>query len=324
MIITNFTNKYIEQAMYLVQQNYKEERQFVPSLPEKTIIPDLADLAGNNLGMAALEGERLLGFLCCYEPWEHAFGTNARGIFSPLHGHGALGGDKESIYRMLYQKAAENWIKQDITYHTISLYAHDEQVKEGFFTYGFGLRCIDAIRSMEKIAVNQSTKITIKRLAQEDIPKIRPLREQLSIHLSESPCFLYSSEQEFQSWLSRAEMRNSIIYAGLEEDEVIAYIEVMHGGENFVTENTDMMSICGAYCLPERRGQGIVQSLLNTMIEELAKEGYQQLGVDYESFNPTAYRFWRKYFKPYTNSVTRRIDEKILNKRRGNLFQTTH
>jgi hypothetical protein len=320
MILRNFTNKYLEQAMSLVQQNYKEERQFVLSLPENTIIPDLSDLADNNLGVAALEGERLLGFLCCYEPWENAFGTKARGIFSPLHGHGALGGDKELIYRMLYQKAAENWIKQDITYHTISLYAHDEQVKKVFFTYGFGLRCIDAIRNMEKIADIQSTKITIKRLEQGDIPKIRPLREQLSIHLSESPCFLYSSEQEFQSWLSRAEMRNSIIYAGFEEEEIIAYIEVMHGGENFVTENTDMMSICGAYCLPKRRGEGLVQSLLNAMMEEFAREGYQQLGVDYESFNPTAYRFWNKYFKPYTNSVTRRIDEKILTKRKEGYY----
>lgn len=320
MILTNFTNKYLEQTMSLVKQNYKEERQFVLSLPENTIIPDLSDLADNNLGVAALEGERLLGFLCCYEPWENAFGTKARGIFSPLHGHGALGGDKELIYRMLYQKAAENWIKQDITYHTISLYAHDEQVKKAFFTYGFGLRCIDAIRPMEKIADSQSTKITIKRLEQGDIPKIRSLREQLSIHLSESPCFLYSSEQEFQSWLSRAEMRNSIIYAGFEGEEIIAYIEVMHGGENFVTENTDMMSICGAYCLPKRRGEGIVQNLLNVMMEELAKEGYQQLGVDYESFNPTAYRFWNKYFKPYTNSVTRRIDEKILTKRKEGYY----
>lgn len=320
MIITTFDHMHIKQAMNLIQQNYKEERQFVPCLLENTIIPDLSALADNKLGVAALEGELLLGFLCCYEPWENAFGTNARGIFSPLHGHGALGGDKESIYRMLYQKAAQNWIKQDITYHCISLYAHDEQAQKVFFTYGFGLRCMDAIRTMEKIAVRQTTKITMKRLKQADLPKIRILREQLSVHLSESPCFLYSTKEEYQSWLSRAEMRNSIIYAGFEEDEIIVYIEVIQGGENFITENKEMMSICGAYCLPEKRGQGIVQSLLNTMIEELAKEGYQLLGVDFESYNPTAYRFWNKYFEPYTNSVARRIDEKILTKRKEGYY----
>ncbi|MDF2871245.1 MAG: putative glycosyl hydrolase [Anaerocolumna sp.] len=320
MIITDFTHKHIEQAMNLVQQNYKEERQVIPSLPENTIIPDLTDLAENNLGVAALEGEHLLGFLCCYGPWEHAFGTNARGVFSPLHGHGVLSGDKESIYRMLYQKAAEKWIMQEITYHSISLYSHDEQAKRAFFTYGFGLRCIDAIRTMERIEVKQSNNIKIKRIEQGDIPGIRPLREQLSVHLSESPCFLYSTEQEFQSWLTRAEVRNSVIYAGFEKEEIIAYIEVIHGGENFVTENTAMMSICGAYCKPEKRGEGIVQNLLNAMIADLAREGYQQLGVDYESFNPNAYKFWSKYFESYTNSVTRRIDEAILKKRKEGYY----
>lgn len=37
------------------------------------------------------------------------------------------------------------------------------------------------------------------------------------------------------------------------------------------------------------------------------------LGLDFESINPTAYVFWTKYFTPYTHSVVRRIDEKIIN-----------
>ena len=64
----------------------------------------------------------------------------------------------------------------------------------------------------------------------------------------------------------------------------------------------------GAYCLPEYRGKNIFQNLLNYVILILSHEGSLYLGVDYESMNPTAYYFWRKYFKPYTCSVTRRID----------------
>ena len=44
----------------------------------------------------------------------------------------------------------------------------------------------------------------------------------------------------------------------------------------------------------------------------LKKEGFCRLGVDYESFNSTANRFWPKYFEPYTKSVVRRIDECAL------------
>ena len=73
--------------------------------------------------------------------------------------------------------------------------------------------------------------------------------------------------------------------------------------------------IRGAYCLPEHRGKGLYQNLLNFTISVLKREGYTKLGVDFESFNPTARGFWLKYFTAYTNSVVRRIDERIIHLR---------
>lgn len=44
-------------------------------------------------------------------------------------------------------------------------------------------------------------------------------------------------------------------------------------------------------------------------VVEIGKsEGFMYLGVDFESYNPTANRFWAKYFMEYINSVTRRIE----------------
>lgn len=47
------------------------------------------------------------------------------------------------------------------------------------------------------------------------------------------------------------------------------------------------------------------------VLSKLKSEGYSRLGVNLESFNPTALGFWLKYFALYTNSVVRRIDERI-------------
>ena len=44
------------------------------------------------------------------------------------------------------------------------------------------------------------------------------------------------------------------------------------------------------------------------VVTVLKEEGFEYLGVDFESYNPTANRFWNKYFAEYTNSVTRRIE----------------
>lgn len=43
----------------------------------------------------------------------------------------------------------------------------------------------------------------------------------------------------------------------------------------------------------------------------LKAEGVTHLGVDCETMNPTALRFWTKSFLPYTYSFARRIDEKV-------------
>ena len=98
----------------------------------------------------------------------------------------------------------------------------------------------------------------------------------------------------------------------MQTDKPIAFIEVKDDGENFATETSGMKNICGAFCLLEHRGKGIVQNLLNYAISKLKAEGCVCLGVDFESFNPTANSFWLKYFTPYTNSVVRRIDECAL------------
>ena len=70
--------------------------------------------------------------------------------------------------------------------------------------------------------------------------------------------------------------------------------------------------IMGAYCMPEHRGRGVYKNLLNYVINTLKTEGYTRLGVDFESINPSGSGFWLKFFHAYTNSVVRRIDERIM------------
>ena len=89
-------------------------------------------------------------------------------------------------------------------------------------------------------------------------------------------------------------------------------MEVSNNGETFVASGDIYRHIMGAYCLPEHRGRGVYQNLLNFVIYTLKTEGYIRLGVDFESINPSGSGFWLKYFDAYTNSVVRRIDERIM------------
>lgn len=309
MNITDFTHNHIEQATALAKANYEEERKFVAVLPSVDTLPDLTGFADNGLGVAALENGKMIGFLCCYTPWDNAFGTTrVKGTFSPIHAHGAVYENREMIYKRLYQASAEKWVKSGILSHAIGLYAHDKQAINSFFVNGFGLRCIDAIHPMEEIITIDFFKSEYSELERENRIEILPLQNGLTSHLESSPNFMRHEKHV----LERVQKRQSRVFVARQDNKAIAFIEIMNSGENFACDDISMMNICGAYCLLEYRGKSIYQDLLNHLISVLRSEGYTRLGVDFESFNPTAYGFWLKYFTAYTHSVVRRIDEKAL------------
>jgi ribosomal protein S18 acetylase RimI-like enzyme len=156
-------------------------------------------------------------------------------------------------------------------------------------------------------------------LEQKEFQLIYPIGIRLSKHLWESPMFLRYKENpeeekngdpdKFAQWQIQQKIR---YFAAKVNEKVIAYIKVSDEGENFVGEVNCMKHIQGAYCLPEYRGKGIVQKLLNCIIKKLQNENILLLGVDFESFNPAASGFWLKYFTEYTQSVVRRIDDRFI------------
>ena len=313
MKIYDFEKKHIKEAKLIALSNYKEECECVPILPFIEIVPDLEEFVDNRLGVVAYEAEKMVGFLCCYNPWQNAFDSRAIGTFSPIHAHGAVKENRNLIYKRMYQAAAEKWVDHKITYHAVALYAHDVEAINAMFTYGFGLRCVDAIRPMEALNFRSCDEIICEEISKADVVQIRELRKMYSDHMGKSPCFMYSTPEKFENWLAEAEMEDTRVFIARKSEKPIAYLEVSSSGENFATEATEMCNICGTFCLPEYRGQNIYQNLLNFTILKLQQEGYKILGVEFEGFNPTGQAFWTKYFMPYTNSVVRRIDECALN-----------
>ena len=309
--IVKFSESYIQQARELVLADYDEERAAVAALPAFDEIPDEAfeGFVENGLGVVMLDGDgKMLGFLCCDDPWGNAFGSAAMGTFVPAYGHGAVAENRGAIYKRLYQAAAKVWVGAGIAYHAVGLWAHDAQVTDAFFTYGFGLRCIDAVRPLVNFDHQTPESVTFGELAKGEESKVREMRRALSDHLGESPCFV-GSPADFENWIVRAETRDSQLFVALQDAEPIAFIEVTEDGESFASGHDSMRNICGAFCMPEHRGKGVMQGLLNYVITQMRANGFDALGVDFESYNPESSGFWLKYFQAYGYTVFRRIDE---------------
>ncbi|MBN2075200.1 MAG: GNAT family N-acetyltransferase [Dehalococcoidales bacterium] len=313
MYIVDFTEDHIEQALTLVIENYEEERRQLPVLPPVTAFPSLNHFAGNKLGVTAFEDSKMLGFLCCYKPFEDSFRTTGiKGIFSPVHVHAVIRENRERIYKRLYQAAAEKWVKDGIRSHAIALYAHDRQATNSFFVNGFGLRVIDAIRPVEKVQCMSAPGYSFLELESPRKVETLGLKNLLITHLSDSPMFMRRPFMDDSDLEKEYERRKPRYFVALHENRIVAWLEITASGEDFVGDENSVQNICGAFCIPEHRGKDVFQNLLNCCMEKFNNEGYSHLGVDFESFNPTAYGFWLKYFTPYIHSVVRRVDDKIF------------
>ncbi|MBT9776694.1 GNAT family N-acetyltransferase [Clostridium sp. MCC353] len=310
MIVTDFKECHIKEAQRIAHENYDEERMHTPILPEIEIFPDLTNFAANGLGVAAFENDRMTGFLCCFNPRERVFGSLARGCFSPIQAHGAVIENREMIYKRMYQAAAEKWTAQTIACHSIALYAHDHEAENAMFTYGFGRRCVDAVRAMEIIPCRPCGGITFEELSKADKRRIKELRWMLAEHMGKSPCFMRTERKDFERKFGAWEKEDTRVFIAKDGEELVAFAEISDEAETFAaTQTADMCNLCGAFCIPRLRGRDVYQNLLNFVMIQMRAEGYNRLGVDYESFNPTANAFWPKYFSEYTHGVVRRIDE---------------
>ena len=305
MRIVDFNETHVERAMRLAQAAYEEERAHVPALPDMQA-PDLRYFAQNNLGVAVFDGGEMLGFLCAHGPRKKVFGTTpVKGVWSPVHANAAVG-DRARVYHRMYQAAAEKWVNAGALSHAVTLYAHDEEAKQAWFTYGFGLRCIDAVKLIEV----SGTDGDFFELPREQAGELRDLNNLLIDHMSKSPCFMRYKRVSEKQTVKNFAQSDTRIFAARQEGKIVAYLKVRDSGEHFACGAPDMLNICGASALPEVRGTGLFADLLRYAEAALAREGYVRLGVDFESFNPTALGFWSKHFMAYTHSVVRRIDER--------------
>ena len=293
--IVRFEKKHALKARELALLSFLNECGHVPELPKDTVVPDPVRY-DNGLGVTAFLGDEMVGFLCCLKPFDNFFGAS-KGTYVPVNAHGAVFRDRKRIYSLLYEAAADIWVKAGILSHAIGVYSHDEAAIDSLFHNGFGMRTIDAIRFRE--------------LDDSEFIKINPLRNALIRHLNSSPMFMPHRQVADKDFIKEVSGSPRRYFVAEDGSDVIAHLKITDDGESFIGDQAGMANIQGAYMKEEYRGSGIYAGLLDYMIRCLKEEGYSLLGVDCESFNPTARGFWLKYFAPYIYGITRRIDERI-------------
>jgi len=312
---TNIKEKYLQQLSKIVINSYKEEIKSIAYLPfednlKKEIEKYLIDLIKNGSGVVAIENNELIGFLAGYKIEE--FWGDCKGIYCPDFGHGLKERNKKNIYQLLYKNAANKWVNEGYTHHALTIYAHQKNVIDIFFWLGFGLRCIDAIRKVN-ILENINKDIIITKMKRSNISKLAEIQDKLHNYFSKSPLFMPVGKQDPEEYLNNwLKGNNRHIWAASYENQIVGFMKIEPEGERIITKNKKMMNITGAYVKKEYRNLKIGVTLLNSIQNWLFENNYNLCGVDYESFNISGSNFWNNFFTPYTYSLVRRIDERVL------------
>ncbi len=308
--------KYVKEAVYLAQIEYSAECKKCEGLEEKDyyneFINRISQLFEGKYGLVAIEDNRLVGYLSFWGGFEGQFG-NVRGSFSPLFGSAFGGSNRGKIASLLFEQVSKQMVQDKICSFAICKYAHDEEIAKSLVLNGFGIRCSDAIRRLTKpITIISDGEITYSEVSYNEIEALLNLRNKLTRHMNQSPIYFPLPEVTMEQLEKCFKDRESRFFIAKHGDKIIGYMEIIDDGETFISETTDVQHICGAFFDEDYRGRGIAAGLLGYVIKVLHKEEVKYLGVDCETLNPTALRFWQKYFDNYTYSFVRRIDERIL------------
>lgn len=306
---------HVEEALKLATGEYENECRQIKQLPVIDVTEQLRGLITGlfrkNYGVVAVcEGE-MAGYLAFTGPIDGHFGT-CRGAYSPLGGNAFTGNDRGRLCSELVEAGMEQLLKEaGVTSVALSRYADDPYVDRSLVLNGFGIRCSDAVMDLNEFELRDifHDNFTFTELIGDEKRRVLDLRYGLVKHMSDSPIFFPTDIRQYMMHLPKEQSR---IFAALKEDSVIGYMSIQDEGETFISETEFMKNICGAFVNEEYRGTHVADDLLACVCNVCKKEGIRYLGVDCETLNPNALRFWGKHFKNYTYSYHRRIDERVI------------
>lgn len=309
-------------AIELAMKEYENEAGKCPELfqmksEENEIRKSLSDLITNlfssKFSYVAYNKKVMIGYIGFWGPIDGFFG-NVKGAFSPLGGSAFTGSDRNKISSILLSYAMQEMVKDEVLTVALSRYADDEEVGKALVLNGFGIRCADAIRSLNYFPekINEQPNITYCELPQNEYEKIKELNKELCRHLLLAPTFFPTFlEEAFPEKKVKTESR-VFVAKDTSQDKIIGYIRVGDDGETVFADLPSVKNICGTYVDSSYRNHNIAEGLLFYVAQTLKKEGAKFLGVDCETLNPTALRFWAKNFQNYTYSYARRLDERVI------------
>lgn len=317
--VVPLTHDHVSAAANLMARRYRRLRGTIPQLParygdEAVLTPMLETMVGCAAGVAAMEGERLAGFIAGVAIPEF---KGRRAVLSPEWANAAIpagdGGGSRAIYERMYTAVADAWAAAGCSCHLIGQFPDDAGALDGWFHQGFGLLCIDAVRDLRPPDASPA-EVEVRAAGPADAPALAALARGLADHLRAAPVFLDGCPDDESAWAPQLVDAERVLYVAIASGVPVAYMRIGPANDDacgiIVDEGT--ASITGAFAIPDVRRRGVATALLRACLAWAAERGYVRCAVDWESANIEGNRFWRQHFSPVCYSLMRCVDEAAI------------
>lgn len=268
----------------------------------------LNEKINNKNAIVALIDNQVAGFLT-YDEFNFN-GENS--TFCPAIGHAAIEEHKELVYLNLYKYISQQWVDRDVFNHLWMIFFNDTKLKNLLFDLGFGSHLIDAFSNLD-IKQDKVSEYKITVANTDNVDDLYELIKESNLYYRSAPIFLRRpviSKENVSEILS-----NSTVFIAWEKEKAIGFINLSISDssdtECLVEKNNGLIDDIGAYIKPEHRSKGIGSSFLKEIGDYCRQNNISTVHVDFETSNPFANKFWRKYFNPMLISMRRTINKNI-------------
>ncbi len=261
----------------------------------------------NHTAVIARHGNQIVGFMGYFMFDFH----NEKSALCNITSHAAEVTYKEQIYLALYKHVSKQWVENDIFNHLWMFFDQDTRLKSFLYDMGFGSYLADSYSRLNSFDSLQNCPYQIRLAALDDLQDMQSLVDESVLYYNMEPLFL-KRESVSGEILCELIKRNNIFIA-CDGDKIIGFMNINiaeeNDLENLSVKNCGLIDELGAYIKPEYRGKQVGVHLLNVVAGYCRSNLIDWIHVDFETANPFANRFWRKYFTPMISSVRRTINK---------------
>lgn len=258
--------------------------------------------ASNSLGVAALEGGRVVGFLAplACVLWDEP------AVYIAEWGWAAADGD---MVMALYSAAATRWMEEGRRLHAVTGWADERGLEEAWHQLGFGRVVVDAVRDL---SLREATRaaVPVRRAGPQDAGDLSRLERELWEYLAAPPvCRVHPPPGGLEEAARRLIDPAQPVWVAEAGGFAVGFLSLQVEGDTPAALRSPRLVCCdGAFVVPEVRRQGVGAVLLAAALEWARGESFTGCTVDFESANPAAARFWPEAgFLAVLHSLARRV-----------------